>query len=166
MSIRGLPPVHNRNSRILILGSMPGPLSLKKRQYYAHPQNGFWKIISDLFGATTNYDAGIKKIKSERIALWDIIETCERKGASDSSIKNPSVNDLAAFIKRHQKITRIFFNGKKAESLYRKHFGKRVRIPAKCLPSTSPANAINYREKLHCWKIISNKTSGGERVMS
>ena len=88
--ISSFPPIINNESKILILGSIPGIKSLEMQQYYAHPQNKFWKIIFDLFSEdfTTDYSERIKILEKYHVALWDVIDTCERKGSLDSEIRN------------------------------------------------------------------------------
>lgn len=160
--IRCFEPVGNTQATTLILGSMPGKESLRAGQYYAHPRNSFWPILGDLVGAepALPYEDRIRALQSAEIALWDVLESCARATSLDSDIENDSVvpNDFAWFFSTHQKITRVFFNGAKAEHCYRKHVLpvlKQVSIVYKRLPSTSPANAsISFERKLTAWKAI------------
>ncbi len=141
-----IPPVFNKNSKILILGSFPSVKSREDNFYYAHPQNQFWKIMSDLFSE----DIIDKKefLLRHNIALWDVIASCEIVGSSDSSIKNVIVNDIS-FIVNNSNIKYIFTTGKKAYNLYNKYLEESVGIKAIYLPSTSPTyKLMTYEEKL------------------
>ena len=120
--ITGFPPIADNNSIILILGSMPSIRSLDAQQYYAHPRNSFWFIMARLFGdkAEMNYSEKKKLLLGNRIALWDVLNTCQRKGSLDSSIKNKSivVNDFNGFFSDHPLIRAVFFNGSRAQQEY------------------------------------------------
>ncbi len=149
------PPIATAQSRVLILGSMPGEKSLAENQYYAHPQNAFWPLMAALFGRPVDiYAQCVRLIEEEGLALWDVLEKCSREGSLDTEIKDNSivVNDFVTFFAAHPRITHVFFNGTKAE----KEFMKRVQphLPPSCadltyarLPSTSPAMATLSREK-------------------
>ncbi|HAF45497.1 MAG: DNA-deoxyinosine glycosylase [Sideroxydans sp. GWF2_59_14] len=156
--LHSFPPVADEQSNLLILGSMPGKESLKQKQYYAHPQNAFWKIMGDLVGAhpTLPYQQRLSALTAAHIALWDVLKTCERQGSLDSNIQNETANDFASFFKNHPHITHVFFNGAKAEQSFKKFvLGKQKLPPLKFvrLPSTSPAHAgMRYAEKLQAWK--------------
>ena len=161
--IHSFSPIESNNSSILILGTMPGKASLQAQQYYAHPRNTFWKIISEIIGVATvcSYEAKTSSIVTARIALWDVLKSCTREGSLDSDIDNDSIifNDFASFFNNHSHIHRVCFNGAKAEKLYMKHIQPFVRnlsnIKYICLPSTSPANAAtSFDEKLRAWKAI------------
>jgi double-stranded uracil-DNA glycosylase len=134
------------------------------RQYYAHPHNAFWKIVLQLFGAASSlpYKRREKLLTAGGIALWDVLAAAERPGSLDSSIVHASAlaNDFAAFYRAHPRIRRVFFNGRKAEEMYRRmvlpglpeEFGG---IVYECLPSTSPAHAgMTFAKKLDRWKVI------------
>jgi hypoxanthine-DNA glycosylase len=148
--VRSFPPIADAKARVLILGSMPGEASLAAGQYYAHAHNLFWRIIGEVTGAdaTLPYAARARALKICRIALWDVLASCEREGSLDSAIDDATLcaNDFVAFYRNHPHIAHVFFNGAKAEACYRKHV-----MPALApglgpqtytrLPSTSPANA-------------------------
>jgi TDG/mug DNA glycosylase family protein len=158
------PPIVSVKPQTLILGSMPGVKSLQEQQYYAHPQNSFWKIMGKLFDdAAETYEQRIGLIKGNALALWDVLKSCKRDGSLDSEIEAGTieVNDFAAFLKKHSTITRIFFNGATAE----KEFMRRVlpelsqslkaRLSLKRLPSTSPAHAgLRVEKKIKEWSAI------------
>lgn len=160
--VQSFPPIERVDARILILGSMPGEASLRAGQYYAHPQNLFWHIMGELLGTdpASPYEQRIRALKSARIALWDVLHSCRRKGSLDSAIDNCSLvpNDFAGFFRSHPRITRVFFNGAKAEECYRKHVLPRSEggsLEYLRLPSTSPANAsISYERKLEAWRAV------------
>lgn len=141
------PPVFDKNSRVLILGTIPSPKSRELGFYYMHPQNRFWKTLCKVLGAeipdTVN---GRRELCLSRgIALWDVLESCDIAGASDSSIKNAVPNDLGIIFGRC-KIYAVFTTGKKAHSLYRRYFPDCMEDI--CLPSTSPANRTVSEEEI------------------
>ena len=149
--------------RVLILGTMPGKVSLRERQYYAHPQNGFWRIIGGILGfdPASPYDARVAAVQSAGIAVWDVLKSCIRESSLDSAIDASSVvpNDFAAFLAEHPQIRRICFNGARAEALYMKHVRPRLAADPDArylrLPSTSPANAsLALSEKARAWQAI------------
>ena len=160
MKISSFPPIINNESKILILGSIPGVKSLEMQQYYAHPQNKFWKIIFELFNEkfTTDYDERIKILEKHHIALWDVIDTCERIGSLDSEIRNEEANKIEELLQNFPNIKAIFCNGQKSHKNLQKILGKKFRLPIIVLPSTSPANAgLSYFDKLKSWYIILEK---------
>jgi hypoxanthine-DNA glycosylase len=143
---------------------MPSIKSLQAHQYYAHPRNSFWFIMSALFAdnRVTDYEEKKALLLNNRIALWDVLKSCQRRGSLDSSITNSTieVNDFNTFFAEHKSIKAVYFNGARAEQEYRRHV-----IPALAqkfstleytrLPSTSPAMASLSREqKLQQWRVI------------
>lgn len=155
--MRSFRPVIDQRARILILGSMPGPESLRLRQYYGFSGNHFWRILFDLLEVKppASYSEKIALLKESRIALWDVAGTCLRVGASDSSIRQAVPNKIPALLGRYKALHTIFINGKTAEALYRKYFSDQIQIAAYYLPSTSPANAsMPYAQKLEKWRMI------------
>lgn len=156
MIVHPFPPLYDENSQILILGSFPSVKSREAMFFYGHPQNRFWKVASQIFGAPVpeTIDEKKKFLLSNKIALWDVIASCEIKGSSDSSIKNAVPNDLSEIFKKAD-IKHIFVNGKTAEKYYNKYTKNTVGKAAVCLPSTSPANAAWTVERLvKAWEII------------
>lgn len=156
MIVHPFPPLYDENSQILILGSFPSVKSREAMFFYGHPQNRFWKVTSQIFGAPVpeTIDEKKKFLLSNKIALWDVIASCEIKGSSDSSIKNVVPNDLSEIFKKAD-IKHIFVNGKTAEKYYNKYTKDTVGKAAVCLPSTSPANAAWTVERLaKAWEII------------
>lgn len=154
--ISSFPPIIDQESKILILGSVPGVKSLEKKEYYGHPQNKFWKIIFELFEVdfTENYVEKIEILKKNKIAVWDAIDTCERKGSLDSEIRNEEANDIKNLLQTHPNIRAIFCNGGKSYKNLKKILDKNSEIPAYLLPSTSPLHTISFEKKLEEWKIL------------
>lgn len=150
------PPLYDKNSKILILGSFPSVKSREQLFFYGHKQNRFWKVISAVFDSPTPKSIEEKRVflLNNNIALWDVIASCEITGSSDSSIKNVIANDLSEIFKNAD-IKQIFVNGKTAEKYYNKFTKYTINRDAICLPSTSPANAAWSVERLiQSWKII------------
>lgn len=158
------PPIADEHARVLILGSLPGQVSLQRQQYYALPQNAFWKIMGRLYGAGPEvpYSERTRHLMRNRIALWDVCAAAQRPGSLDSAIVRASVipNDFSAFLAVHPKIELIVFNGAKAAELYRRLVVPRLpthlaSIDRHILPSTSPAYAaMSFEEKLAHWITI------------
>jgi TDG/mug DNA glycosylase family protein len=157
------PPIASETSRVLILGSKPGKVSLREQRYYAHPRNQFWRIVGELLGfdPASPYEARVGSLRSAGIALWDVLESCTRGTSLDSAIVASSVvpNDFATFLAAHPQIRRICFNGGTAEKLYRQHVRSRLAADPKIehlrLPSTSPAHAaLPLSAKLSAWRAI------------
>lgn len=156
---RSFPALSRADARILILGSMPGIVSLDAQQYYAHPRNAFWPIMDSLLApgkaSVPDYGQRTQRLLDARIALWDVLQSCRRKGSLDSNIEKETevANDFCAFFDRHREVELVLFNGAKAEQLYRRHgcdLPKRVSIAR--MPSTSPAHASMYfGQKLQAW---------------
>lgn len=133
--------------------------SLRRKQYYAHPRNQFWKFMEALFGIdrASPYGTRVRALKARRIAVWDVLHSCVREGSLDTSIEAEVPNDFAAFFGAHRGITHVFFNGAKAEACYRRHVepqaGGAMRTTR--LPSTSPAHAsLSMARKLAAWRAI------------
>jgi hypoxanthine-DNA glycosylase len=154
--IFSFPPIIDNTSKILILGSIPGVKSLEKQQYYAHPQNKFWKIIFELFNEkfTEDYTEKIDVLKQHYIALWDVIDSCERKGSLDSEIKNEEANQIEELLEKYPNIQVLFCNGGKSYKNLQKVLGKNFRIPIELMPSTSPLHTVSFERKLEEWKKI------------
>lgn len=153
-------PVAASDSRLLILGSMPGVRSLQLQQYYGHPQNRFWPLLAALLGyqeVPAVYADRKRMLIDNRIALWDVLGCCEREGSLDSDITGERPNDLAGFLQRHPQIHTICCNGGKAAASFKKYTRQLdlQGITVHCLPSTSPANA-RWRLPLllEAWQVI------------
>lgn len=147
--IHTLKPIFNEDSSVLILGTMPSPKSRANNFYYGNPQNRFWRVLSAVLGEKlpeSNKERTALLLK-HKIALWDVLASCEIKGADDSSIKNPVPNDLSIILDACN-IKAIFTTGKKAFSLYQRFCEPKTKMPAISLPSTSPANCRMSLESL------------------
>lgn len=157
--IKSFEPVYDKNSKILILGTMPSPASLKAGMYYSHPQNSFWKILINIIGDSCGFTNNQKKefLLKNRIALWDTLKSCERMGALDSNIKNFKPNDIASLVQSCPGLRAVFLNGSPAFKFYKKFHAETINLPFFLLPSTSPANCrYNFNQKLQQWNIILN----------
>jgi hypoxanthine-DNA glycosylase len=159
-AVSSFAPIEGNFARVLILGSMPGVASLNADQYYAHPQNAFWKIMEEILGisASADYEARIEALKRSNIALWDVLESCIRPGSMDAAIDMDSakVNDIKALLRRHPEINVICFNGGIAEKIFKKRV---LPLPGDFsvkyirLPSTSPAHAsMSFENKVMAWR--------------
>lgn len=163
MHCRSFPPIARPDARLLILGSMPGKVSLREHRYYAHPQNAFWQIAADIFGfdATWPYAERVTMLQEQRIAVWDVLQSCTRESSLDSDIDPATIvpNDFAPFFAQHADIRRVCFNGAKAATLFARHvtptLPEALKLELLQLPSTSPANAgVSRAEKLRAWHAI------------
>lgn len=155
------PPIAGMAPKILILGSMPGMESLKQQRYYAHPRNAFWPIMTSFFAQSDKlgYQQRCDLLKQQQIALWDVLKSCRRPGSLDQHIETESMiaNDFVAFLLLHPSITQIFFNGGKAEQVFRRYVMKQLEAAGISLnylrlPSTSPAHAaMSFEHKQQLW---------------
>jgi double-stranded uracil-DNA glycosylase len=154
--IIAFPPIMPKKAHTLILGSMPGGKSVEFNQYYAHPQNQFWRFMGDIFGAFPSlpYEERIQILKQNGIAVWDVLKACSRSGSMDANIKNPVVNDFERFYQDNPSIKLVVFDSGTAENFY-----KRLVLPSLSkklnycrVPSPSPAYArMNYEAKRILW---------------
>lgn len=152
------------DARVLILGSMPGVASLQAQRYYANPRNQFWPIVLKLLNAvpTLNYEQRLHCLLQHKIALWDVLAECKRRGSLDANIERDSIrcNDFATFSEQHPQIQCVAFNGHSAAQLFRRYASptlspkwRDVRYIA--LPSTSPAHAnLSFDDKFQAWQSI------------
>ena len=150
------PPVCDKNSKILILGSFPSVRSRAEGFFYGHPRNRFWRVIAAVLGAEVPESIDEKKrlLLENGIALWDAAASCEIHGSSDASMKRITPNDLDIIFKTGD-IKKVFANGKQAGDIYRAYLEKKTGLPITVLPSTSPANAAFSEEELvKRWKCI------------
>ena len=164
MPSESFPPIAAASARGLILGRLPGSRSLAEQQYYAQPQNAFWRIMGEFFGAGPElpYAKRTERLSANGIALWDVIASAERPGSLDSSIVGATVvvNDFAELFTRCRSIELVCFNGAKAAKLFERRVrpaldGDISHLRYERLPSTSPANAaMRYDEKLARWSIV------------
>lgn len=140
--VHTIPPVFSAESEILILGTMPSPKSREAAFYYAHPQNRFWPALARVYGEPTPESVEAKKrlVLSHRLALWDVLHSCEIAGASDASIQNPVANDVPALLEK-TRMRRVLCTGQTAARLYTRLLYSLTGIPCETLPSPSAANA-------------------------
>lgn len=155
------PPIATSDATILVLGSMPGAISLQKQQYYAHPRNAFWRIVGELFhfDPQISYEQRVAAVKQANIAIWDVLQACQRDGSLDTNIEKDSMvaNDFAGFFSQHTKIQRVVFNGATAETIFRRQVLPTLRdtrgMTFTRLPSTSPAHAgMTMDAKASAWR--------------
>jgi hypoxanthine-DNA glycosylase len=167
---RCFPPVSGGESaRVLILGSLPGQCSLQRGQYYAQPQNVFWRLMGELFqaGPELDYEARLARLTAHGVAVWDVCAAAERPGSLDSAIVPASIaiNDFAAFFRAHPQLRVIGFNGATAARLFERHVSGLLpqlapRVCCLRLPSTSPAHAsMPYLKKLAAWQRLREAAS-------
>ena len=147
--------------QILILGSLPSVASVTQQQYYAHPQNAFWRIIEALFAECQplDYAQRIALLSQQRIALWDVLASAKREGSLDSAIEADSVvvNDIIGLLHDFPSLHSIYLNGGSAAALFKRHIAQHLPRPLNVvtLPSTSPANArLRFEEKLEKWRVV------------
>ncbi len=158
----GLEPVIDSNSKILILGSLPGDISLSAHEYYANPRNHFWWILTCIHDEpiATDYESRLGFLHRNGIALWDVLKAADRKGSLDSNIRSPVVNNLEGLILKYPQIRTCGLNGTKAWGLFnrywrRHHAFSTGSIQACCLPSSSPVpgrNVKSFEEKVQAWR--------------
>ena len=154
---RSFPPIVDARARGLVLGTLPGEESLRRREYYAHPRNLFWPIIFALFNATPamNYPERLAFVAARRIALWDVCELGEREASADSTIRGERPNAIDRLLDAHPLIRAVAFNGSGARRLYDRHFARRTELTYLALPSTSPAHArLDFAAKLVRWAAL------------
>ena len=169
--IRSFPPIARRDARVLVLGSMPGRRSLEARQYYAHRQNAFWRIVGELLGVDplSPYAKRVRALQASRIAVWDVLRSCTRTGSMDSAIDSATeiANDFSAFFREHRAISHVFFNGAKAADSFRRNVLPGLHASTLRyirLPSTSPANAsVAYGRKRRAWRAILKPAKGNRK---
>jgi len=160
-SITGFPPISHKQAKFLILGSMPSEMSILKHQYYGHQRNAFWPIMLTIFNKSMDmsYKQRQQLLIKNNIAVWDVLQSCNRDGSLDAAIKMDSikVNDFHSFLTVHQKIQTICFNGAKAQAIYNKYVLPQIKnefsnLSYIKLPSTSPAYAaMNLQKKMSIW---------------
>ena len=161
-ALTGLAPVHDRRARLLILGSFPGVASLQASQYYAHPRNLFWPVLSDLIGEdlpALAYRQRLVRVREHGIAIWDVIGQCFRRGSLDGAIREPVGQDFDRFLAKLPALQAVAFNGglaAKGEPWFRSRGYRTYR-----LPSTSPAHAsLSAERKLAAWRVLREELKG------
>ena len=161
MTAKSFEPVVDANTRVLVLGTVPGEESLRRGQYYANPANQLWRIIYALFDArpAPAYEQKISFIREHGVGLWDVLREAERAGSLDSAIRGEVANDFRPLLEDYPNIRCLAFNGGKSAKLFRRHI--KYQLPQNLqrivLPSTSPTPGLyvkNYEEKLEDWAIL------------
>ena len=159
-TITCLSPVLPEQSRLLILGSIPGAVSLQRQQYYAHPRNVFWPVIAACLGKPLpqDYPERLQLLHQAGIALWDVLAGCRRTGSLDTAIRNQQVNNFQTLLQTRPMIRQVLLNGGTAYTLYRRHVAPQTpAITLRRLPSTSPAHAaMSTAEKTRHWQRAIN----------
>ena len=153
-------PISNSDTTILILGTMPGDKSLELGEYYGHPRNKFWKIISTITenNLPLTYTDKKELLLKTKIGIWDVAHKANRKGSLDSAIEDEEPNDLDNFIARHKNLKVIGFNGTKSQALFDKYFDRQSGLKYISLPSTSPANTgIDFDNICKQWRQLLTK---------
>lgn len=154
---RAFDPVVDARTRLLILGSLPGDASLKAAQYYAHPQNGFWRLIGGVVGAelaALPYAERLEGLKAAGVGLWDVIASAERSGSLDAAIRTPEAADLRGLIASLPALRVVAFNGATSAKLGRRILGGVEGLNLVDLPSSSAAHARSLSEKAAAWSIL------------
>ncbi|OQB24271.1 MAG: hypothetical protein BWY11_01250 [Firmicutes bacterium ADurb.Bin182] len=161
MRIHSLNPISDRNSKILILGTMASVDSLKKQQFYGHSRNHLWSLLFHITGEpeTEDYERRKRFLLSRGIALYDVIKSCERPGSLDKDIKNVVVNDIPGFLDMHPNIKAVFFNGTTSMKIYDRYFERLPNIDYRLLPSSSPVprrKIKTMQDKIPAWSQIAD----------
>jgi hypoxanthine-DNA glycosylase len=154
--LTGFPLIMQPNAQLLFMGSFPGEASLAAQQYYAHPRNQFWRLLSGVLNddvASLDYDARLIRLAQHRIGLWDVIVACEREGSLDSSIRRPQLADFSVLLNDYPDLEIIAFNGKTSGKFSPQFEAAGFRTVV--LPSSSPANAqLSFEQKLVKWRTL------------
>ncbi len=154
--LQGLPPVVAPRTRLVLLGSFPGAASLAARQYYAHPRNQFWPLLSALLGedmGALTYARRLQRLRAHGLGLWDVIAECRREGSLDSAIRDARYNDLSSLLRHAPHLVAVAHNG--GESARAMRLTAALGLAAYRLPSSSPANASwSFERKLAAWRAV------------
>ena len=163
----GLPLVARADARLFILGSLPGDASLAARQYYAHPQNQFWRLVGSVIGEelhSLSYEARLERLAENRIGLWDVIGSAVRQGSLDQAIRLANHNRVKTLAHDFRDLRAIAFNGTASAAIGRKSIGASSRLTLIDLPSSSPANTRPFAEKAKAWAALKALVPGGNRA--
>jgi len=152
--LQGLPPVIARSARLVVLGSFPGAASLQAQQYYGHPRNHFWPLLSAIWGvdlAALPYRRRLAELRRRGLGLWDVYASCRREGSLDQAIEAAEFNDLASLRRRAPGLRLVAHNGGESARAMRRI--RELGLPVQRLPSSSPANASwSFERKLQAWR--------------
>ena len=152
-------PVVDADTRLLILGSLPGDASLKAGQYYGHPRNGFWRLLSPVVArdlVSLSYPDRLAALREAGVGLWDVLASARRPGSLDGAIREATANPLRDYIATHPRLRAVAFNGKTAARLGRLAIGDLDGIELIDLPSSSPAYTIAFEEKVKRWAMLAS----------
>ena len=173
--LQGLPPVIDARTRLIVLGSFPGMASLQARQYYAHPRNQFWPLLSALWGVDLGalpYTQRLAAMLEHGLGLWDVYATCRRSGSLDSAITDAQINPLEQLKERAPQLQAVAHNGGESARhmkltgrigvpVWRLRITEALGLPVMSLPSTSPANASwSFERKLAAWQDAFERALG------
>ena len=154
--LRGLPPVLSPGTRLVVLGSFPGLASLQAGEYYAHPRNQFWPLLSALWGLDLRalpYAQRLAVVGERGLGVWDVYANCRRAGSLDSAIRDARPNDLALLLRRAPGLRAVAHNG--GESARSMRVTRALGLEVHRLPSSSPANAgWSFERKLQAWRGV------------
>ena len=154
--LTGLAPVISPDTRLVVLGSFPGAASLAAQQYYGHPRNHFWPILSVLWGVdlvAMSYPQRLAELRARGLGLWDVYAACRREGSLDTAIEDAQLNDLASLKRRAPRLRAVAHNG--GESARAMRHTRALGVAVCRLPSTSPANASwSFERKLAAWRAV------------
>ncbi|VVE08773.1 DNA glycosylase [Pandoraea morbifera] len=155
---RNFPPVVDAQTRVLILGSLPGEVSLAQQQYYAHPQNRFWHLVGEAIGEplpSLSYAQRLEALLAHGVGLWDVVAQARREGSLDSNIRVHAGSDLAGLIGKLPTLRAVAFNGGTAARIGQRALAQgAVALPVVLLPSSSPAYTIPYATKRDAWLAL------------
>ena len=153
----GLPPIARADARLFILGSLPGDASLAAQQYYAHPQNQFWRLVGSVIGEDLHslpYAARLERLAEHRVGLWDVIGSAVRRGSLDQAIRDANHNRIEHLVHEFPELRAIAFNGGTSAAVGRKLIGSETALTLIDLPSSSPANTQPFAEKAMIWEQL------------
>lgn len=151
------PPVSDVNTRLLLLGSLPGEVSLAQARYYAHPRNQFWALLGDVLGTDLmriSYPERLERLLAAGVGLWDVVASATRKGSLDMHIREHVPNELGTLVKSLPRLKAIAFNGKTAAAIGRRQIGQASGLALIDLPSSSPANTLPLSDKRQQWMAL------------
>ena len=151
------PPVADEKTCVLVLGSLPGEISLAQKQYYANPRNQFWRLTEPVIGVAwcdQPYEARLRTLLGARVGLWDVVGSASRKGSLDARILDYEPNDLKTFTASHPHLRAIAFNGKRAAQIGQRHLPADYGPAVVTLPSSSPANTMSFDRKQEHWMAL------------
>ena len=155
--ICSFPPILNKQTELLVLGTMPGATSLQQQEYYAYKQNHFWKIMFTLLHelpVPALFEQKAQLLLRNKIGLWDVLQHCEREGSLDTNIRNHQENDFESLLSEYPLIKTLVFNGQQSHKFFLRKFGQLQGIRYFVMPSTSPANTMSFEKKLSAWSAV------------